>query len=145
MPPKSLLFALLPIVGASACADPKCPPPYMQFGDRCRLCPPGETREQGKCVPLRDGGEHEPGERDECDDNAHPADAAEDAGASTVDAPDLDGSITHDAQPGIVTEPDDGGVHRPDGAPDDANVGADDGALDVGECASRVARLPKRS
>lgn len=49
-----LLFALISFSVVSACADPKCPPPYMKFGNVCRLCPPGEDKEQGKCVPIRD-------------------------------------------------------------------------------------------
>jgi Protein of unknown function (DUF1566) len=137
MPPKSLLFALLLVASVSACSDPKCPPPYMQYGERCRLCPPGQNREQGKCVPIRDGGESEPDQQDEPHDDAHRADAAEDDDSTTVDTTGVDGSVTtRDAERGGGTEPDGGGIHPPDGAPEDAGSGNDDGALDVDECAS---------
>lgn len=50
-----LILSLSCLLGATfACSGPKCPPAYMQFGDQCRLCPPGEDREHGKCVPTLD-------------------------------------------------------------------------------------------
>jgi hypothetical protein len=41
----------------AACADPKCPAGYMQYGNVCRRCKPGEVREHGQCVSIGDAGE----------------------------------------------------------------------------------------
>jgi hypothetical protein len=76
------VFALMLV---SACAEPKCPSGYMQYGDVCRRCKPGEERERGQCVMVWDGGDSvDAGSKP--DEPSDDAEATRDSGAAEMDA-----------------------------------------------------------
>jgi cysteine-rich repeat protein len=109
--PLALSFALL----AWACAEPRCPKGYLQYGDVCRRCPPGQVRENGLCVS--EGGvaldDHESAEQDGGgQEQATDVGSADASGSQDQDIPEFDAATCNDI-------------------PGDRPCGCQPGALDV--------------
>jgi hypothetical protein len=144
------------------CSGLKCPKGYTKYGDQCRKCKPGEEREHGQCVPIRDGSveaveedpeepftdaavspdpndsleEGEPTDAPEEAEDASAPDASQDAASSALCYRDQDGDGAGAGEPLSCTQTDTGKLSSNNADCDDNDPARSPSLSDV--CGDRI-------